>query len=179
MLDVFDIPSPAFNTKTFIGPENLQGPSSWQTWVKPRGCSFIHIFAVGGGGGGGISAIGNLGSTQLAGGGAGGSGGQWNALYLANDLPDILYVAAGGGGLAPSSGGGTPGGDSTVAISPSTTGTLVLALAKAGNGGGFGNLSAGGAGGLGGTAATTNNVALIGQGSKGVMEELQIQHQPL
>lgn len=44
--------------------------TAWQTWVKPRGISFVHFFVLGGGGGGGSGVVGA--ASTAAGGGGGG-----------------------------------------------------------------------------------------------------------
>jgi len=152
VLDVFDIPSPEFNVKTFISAPTATGASSWQTWVKPRGCSFIHIFAVGGGGGGGAAIVGDSYLSTGCGGG-GGSGTQSSLLFLADNLPDMLFIQVGNGGEG-GTGAGVAGGTSVVSIAAITTGNLVLISTSGGSGGGLGSGTTSGLGGNGGATTT-------------------------
>jgi hypothetical protein len=92
MLDLSFIPGQQDNIKIFYASDTV----NWQTWTKPRGCSFVWIMCIGGGAGGG-SGQGTSTTTGTAGSG-GGSGGITRLLYQANYLPDILYVQPGLGG---------------------------------------------------------------------------------
>lgn len=69
--------------------------SSWQTWQKPNGCSFVYMLIIASGGGGGRPTSG---ATTTAGGG-GGSGGHTRVMIPAMFLPETLYVWPGSGGL--------------------------------------------------------------------------------
>lgn len=102
----------------------------WQTWTKPRGVNFVHIFCLGGGGGG------NAGSSGGAGGLGGGGGTASRALFPAWVLPNTLFVQVGAGGS-----GGTPsaaplvGGVSLVTLWPSSVLTPANNILLRANGG--------------------------------------------
>ena len=93
MLDFSHIPSqyPNADIQVFCGYGNNVS-ESLQTWVKPRGKSMCHIFAVGAGGRGGTGVIGA--NSTAAGGGGGGSGGQVTLKMPLHLLPNVLYVCA-------------------------------------------------------------------------------------
>ena len=96
MLDLSHIPNSQQDIKVFYS----NGVSNaWQTWQKPRKCSYVWIMCIGAGAGGagGSSSVG-------AGATGGASGGVSRALYNAQQLPDTLYVQVGVGGA-----GGNPG----------------------------------------------------------------------
>lgn len=147
MLDLFDIP--ATNTTSQI---YYAKGGSWQTWTKPRGCTFIQIFCIGGGGGGGGgSAVTSTGTR--AGGGGGGSAGFCKGLYPAFLLPDTLYVLVGLGGAGGATGAnGTAGTVSFVGLTPGTTPVQAGIIAS-------GNTNGGGQGGLGGVSVSSAGAA--------------------
>lgn len=101
MIDVFNIPSNSNSTQIFYGTvynTNITVTSgvitgSWQTWQKPRGCRFIHIFCLGSGGGAGVGGYTAGGAFGL--GRGGGSGAITKAIFPADVLPDTLYVLPG------------------------------------------------------------------------------------
>lgn len=111
------------------------------TWIKPVGAIYIHGIMYGGGGGGASGHDGLVGtSSGSAGGGSGGAGGRIEFFLPAFDIGETvsLTVGAGGTGGAPKAGGGngnsgTKGGDTTF-------GPFV---ARGGNLGGGGTLTAG------------------------------------
>lgn len=77
MLDVYNLPgSNSGDEQIFIGTVGAGTYLDFHTWQKPRGCSMVHILAVGGGGGGG-------------------GGAQTVALIPAKLLPDTLYMFEG------------------------------------------------------------------------------------
>lgn len=90
MLDLSGIPNSKQDIKIFYA-----AGTTWQTWQKPRKCSYVYIICIGGGGGGSGGATG-VGSTVLQNGG--GSGGVNRALFQSNLLSDTLFVQVGAGG---------------------------------------------------------------------------------
>jgi len=103
MLDLGNFPAStgATDVQRFIGDSATVG-QTWKTWVKPRGKSMVHIFALGQGGGGGSSNVGV--ASTMAGGGGGGSGGQTVLLMPLALLPDTLFISAGRGGAPTATG---------------------------------------------------------------------------
>ena len=95
MLDLSHIPNSQQDIKIFY---TNPGPTIYQTWQKPRKCSFIYIISIdaGGGGGGGVSTILNTAGNVIAFGG--GSGAVTRALINSNLVPDTLYIRVGKGG---------------------------------------------------------------------------------
>lgn len=87
MLDIFNIPSQADNIRIFYAA----GSTAWQTWTKPRNCKFIWMMCIGGAAGGSLGGIANGGS-------GGGSGAITRAIFVANVLPDMLFIQPGPGG---------------------------------------------------------------------------------
>jgi hypothetical protein len=141
MLDLSHIPNSQQDVKIFYA---VSGSNSWQTWQKPRKCSYVWIMCIGGGGGGGGGQV--VGST--VGGSGGGSGGVSRALYNAQQLPDTLYVQVGlggAGGITNSS--GQSGSRSWVSLQP------VLVSQNLVQGSGTNSPAAGGASGTGVSAA--------------------------
>lgn len=98
MLDLSHIPNSQQDIQVFYA---IPGSNAWQTWRKPRKCSFVYIICIGGGGGGAGGAT-TTGGVVAATGGA--SGAVSRALYTAQQLPDSLYIQVGVGGA-----GGGPG----------------------------------------------------------------------
>ena len=146
MLDVFDLPTnQKTNQQIFYANSPIAG-ANWITWVKPRGVNFVQFFMLGGGGGGGGGFSGAVGASF---GGAGGaSSNQYNFLFPASALPDVLYLSVGKGGTigAVASSGGA-GVASYISIYPSTVANLLLGICSGGLGGGPGSASAAGFGG--------------------------------
>lgn len=95
MIDVSHIPDSQQNIKIFYADA---GSTSYQTWQKPRKCSFIYIISIDGGGGGasGNNAVLNVNTTNTCG---GGTGALTRALINSNLIPDTLYIKVGKGGL--------------------------------------------------------------------------------
>lgn len=148
MSDMFDLPSG--NVQRDVFNAMFGSGVFWQPWTKPRGCSFVSIFAMGGGGSGGGGLTGTTGAAR-GGGSGGGSAATMNALFPAAVLPDTLYVMVGLGGAASGNNTiGNAGSGSYVEILPSSgsvpANNLVLA---------FG----GGAGQKGTTTAATAGIA--------------------
>ena len=98
MTETFNLVNQDKNTFVFYYTGN------WVTWEKPKNCKFIYILCIGGGGGGGGGLSGT--NTPRTGGGGGGNSGSANCLFMANTLPDTLYVFVGAGGV-----GGVPNGN--------------------------------------------------------------------
>ena len=71
MLDVFDIPQKYVSDVKIYRPSSSTAGVGQQIWNKPRGCSMVHMFLLGGGGGGGGGEFDSSGS-----GGSGGGGGS-------------------------------------------------------------------------------------------------------
>lgn len=95
MLDLSHIPNSQQDIKIFYAN---QGATAYQTWQKPRKCSFIYIISVdaGGGGSGGTST--SLDTPSISYSLGGGSGAVTRALINSNLVPDTLYVKVGKGG---------------------------------------------------------------------------------
>ena len=129
--------------------------SSWQTWQKPNGCSFVYMLMISPGGGGGRTADG----ATSVGAGGGGGGGQTRLLIPSFFLPETLYVWPGAGGLGATTAGGTggQGQPSVVACEPFTSVSNVAASST------VGSYVLYQVGASGGTASTTQGAgALIG-----------------
>ncbi|MFY7883351.1 MAG: hypothetical protein ACOVOV_00755 [Dolichospermum sp.] len=153
MLDISNIPSQNQQTFTFYATGN------WQTWSKPRNAKFIQIFCLGAGGGGGQNNLSNP-----TGAGGGGSSGIVRGIIPAFLLPDTIYILVGKGGVGSSIvGAGGSGGNSYVAIQPSTSEQTLICKAATGTfSGGGGGTNAPGAAGL------ISNVALSAYGNLGL-----------
>ena len=145
MLDVYNLPSSnSGDEQIFIGTSNTGTYLDFHTWQKPRGCSMVHLLAVGAGGGGGSGTVVSV----------------W---IFSSFLPDTLYIWASQGGkggqLGGSSGsGGLTGGPTIVATDPKLSGGVVInanrIIYASGGNGGSGGVS-NGVGGDGGAAAST------------------------
>lgn len=152
MIDLFNYTDINANHQTFLtnGSSN-----SWQSWLKPKGASYVYITCIGGGGGGGSSP--NV-AGAAGGGGGGGSSAVTKLLVNANMIPDLLYIQVGTGGTGGvNSGASTNGTLSYVSILPNITSTnVIIASGTAEAEGGIaGTGVAAGGGGLGGTAFTS------------------------
>ena len=161
MLDVFNIPNNQDNVSIFYA-----NGSAWQTWRKPRNCSYVWMMCIGGGGGGaGVVYAGNTSGTTITSAGTcgGGAGAVTRALYNASLIPDLVYVQVGLGGA-----GGIPNANTTlvnggsgtrsfISSAPITSVTNVFCCS--------GSVGAGGgqyaAGGAGETVATTGVAGII------------------
>jgi hypothetical protein len=123
MIDYFNLANNDKNFQIFYGI----GSGVWQTWQKPRGCTMIQIFTIGGGAGGSSGQTASTG-TRLGGGGGGGSA-IVSGSFLANLLPDTLFILVGMGGLGQTiSSNGTSGQLSYVSSQPTTASTANLVL---------------------------------------------------
>lgn len=129
--------------------------STWQTFTKPAGISFVNILAIGGGAGG---SQGTNTAAPTSGGGGGGSGAIMSVTYAASYLPDCVFIQVGNGGAGSTSHGtvGSAGGTTYVSIQPLTTASYLLALANPGNPGA--NFSAAGIAGVVTTTITCPNI---------------------
>jgi hypothetical protein len=163
MIDIFEYTDIASNNQTFF----TNGSTGWQTWLKPKGASFVYITCIGGGGGGGGSS--NVAGSNGGGGGGGGSSSITKLLIGADLIPDLLYINVGVGGAGGTlSGNGSAGTLSYVSIAPTTvtiSNILISSGAAAAGGGNGGTSSVGGTGGSAGTVFTSAN---------GVLSELGI-----
>ena len=121
MLDLSFIPGQQDNVKIFYASDAV----NWQTWTKPRGCSFVWIMCIGGGAGG--ASGGGTSTTTGAAGSGGGSGGIVRALYQATFLPDILFVQPGLGSAGAVGTTSAVSGFSTTANKSFVSHTLTLA----------------------------------------------------
>ena len=161
MLDILHLPnSSRANQQIFYAATPTAG-TNWQTWLKPRGVSFVQFFVLGGGGGGGAGAVPASGS---AGGGGGGSSAQCTLLFPAWALPDVLYISVGSGGAGGNASAGAAGIASYVTIYPATTVNYVLCQANGGGGGGAGNTTTAGSLGAAGTVTPIASGPLAGLG---------------
>lgn len=130
------------------------GQRGWQSWMKPPGCNWVYIFAIGSGGGGGRASGGAV--SYAAGGG--GSGVITRALYPAQIFPDIIYVIAGAGGLGSTTDltFGAAGETSFIGLAPNSSPQNLILRILGGDGGD--SITTGGAG---GSATASSNGALI------------------
>jgi len=105
MLDLSHIPNSQQDIQIFYAN---QGNIGYQTWKKPKKCSFVYIVSIdaGGGGSSGWSATLDSATATTCG---GGSGGVTRALINSSFVPEVLYVKVGKGGTG---GPGTFGGSS-------------------------------------------------------------------
>ena len=167
MIDYNNLPNIDNNISIFYAI----GSATWQTWVKPKGCKFVYVFVIGGGGGGGGGQSGT--GVGRTGGGGGGSSGMNKGMFMANTIPDILYinVGYGGAGGVPNS-NGSSGSFSYVSVLPNTTAINVLLVSNSTTVPGAGN--ANGVGGSTGVAVVNTNqilsytsVNLFGTGMNG------------
>jgi hypothetical protein len=123
MIDYFNFTNNDKNFQIFYGV----GSGVWQTWQKPRGCTFVEIFTIGGGAGGSSGQTASTG-TRLGGGGGGGSA-ICSGVFFANFLSDTLYILVGMGGLGQTQSlNGTSGELSYISTQPSTASTANLLL---------------------------------------------------
>jgi hypothetical protein len=132
--------------------------SGFKAWMKPPGCKWIYILAVGAGGGGGRTSSAQ---TTTVGGGGGGSGSITRALFPAQMFPDIIYVRPGTGGVgatAQNTAGGT-GFNSYISIAPDITAQNVIFIFSPGGGG-----SASTTGGTGGAITVASSGIWINAG---------------
>lgn len=124
-MDIFNLPNNTIYNQVFYTTTTTDG---WSVWNKPRNCKYIYIYLLGGGGGGG-RGVGGLSNANRSGGGGGGSSAFSTGLYLANQIPDTLYIRVGtggfGGGLA-RAGGTVDGSLSYVSVAPNTTSINIL-----------------------------------------------------
>lgn len=120
------------NWSVFTGEKGAL-TSGFKSWMKPPGCKWVFILAVGAGGGGGRPANGNI---TVAGGG-GGSGSITRALFPAQMFPDIIFVRPGTGGLGATSasGAGGTGFNSYISIAPNITAQNAIFIFSPGAGG--------------------------------------------
>jgi hypothetical protein len=135
--------------------------SDWQPYELPRGCSQVFIFAFGGGGGGGGGLSGAAGTAGRGGGSGGGSGALTRSLFPRFALSDLIYIQPGssvGTGAAIGS-AGSNGGNTYVALVPSTTALYLYLLANGGGAGQAGTATTNSAG-AGGAITTSANCAL-------------------
>jgi hypothetical protein len=126
MLDTSHLPPSSFSKTDifYCVAQSTVTTNSWQTWSKPRGCSWVYILGIGGGGGGGSP---NTGSVQ--GGGAGAASCCGRALIPAPLLPDTLYIRVGFGGLGATTANttATAGQNTNIAVYPSASpGCLIM-----------------------------------------------------
>ena len=141
------------NLQIFNAVQNTTTTTSWQTWQKPKGCSWVYTLLIAAGGGGGRGA-GNAATVASGGGGSGGTSRLWLPSFL---IPDTLYIRVGSGGLgATTSANGTAGTQTYISIQANTTAEN-LVMTQAGGAGGTG------AGGAGGGAAGAIGTATGGQ----------------
>jgi hypothetical protein len=94
MLDLSHIPNSQQDIQIFNA---IEGTRSYQTWRKPKKCSFVYVLSIDGGAGGcsGISIT--TGSSFVTSCG-GGSGGVTRALINSSFVPDVLFIKVGKGG---------------------------------------------------------------------------------
>jgi hypothetical protein len=166
MLDLSHIPNSQQDIKIFYAN---QGDRAYQTWQKPRKCSFIYIISIdaGGGGASGLPSITTTYSTVNIWGGA--SGGVTRALINSNLVPDTLYIKVGKGGIGgasttigPNYNGGTSGESSGVFISSQLSSQGTLSQSVSFVGGATSNNGSNGTFAAGTPASSLGNNYLIG-----------------
>ena len=147
-MEPFGLPTSPHVEKIEFTGNTLVAGSSWQTWTKPAGKSYLTMVLFGGGGGGGAGAIGN--PAAASGGGGGGSGGLTIVEVPLALLPNRLYVSV--GGAKTGAGIGT-----YVSTQPNLTSNHVFACVYGGlAGGNASGATAGTAGSPAGPVAATN-----------------------
>lgn len=130
MLDFNDIVTNVKADRQVFEPSGV----NWQTWVKPRGVNFVHIFCIGGGGGGRAGEVSGSGEAGIGGGGAATS----TALFPAWALPNTLAIRVGAGGAGGTRGvNPTGGGASIIALWPSETTPTTNSILLRASGGNF------------------------------------------
>jgi hypothetical protein len=150
MIDYQAIIGSTSNVSVFYGI----GTNVWQTWTKPRNCTFLQFLVIGGGGGGGAAGSGAA-ITSRSGGGGGGSSAISRVFVPASYIPDTLYILVGMGGVGGlpqvNSAGisGSSGQLSYVSIQPNISSSNVLVAS--------GNVAANGGG--GGAVGSSNAIA--------------------
>ncbi len=166
MIDYNNLP----NTDNSVAIFYAAGSTTWQTWQKPKGCKFVYILVIGGGAGGGGGQSGS--AVARTGGGGGGASGMNKGMFMANTIPDILYINVGSGGVggAPNT-NGSAGSISYVSVLPSTTAINLLLVSNSSNP--SAGAAAGTIGSTGGAVGTANNILcnsgvfLFGAGQNG------------
>ena len=123
MLDLSHIPNSQQDIQIFYA-----NGSAWQTWRKPKKCSYVYIMCIGGAGGG---AGGFVNSVYSPG---GASAGISRALYNTQQIPDILYIQVGLGGQGGVSvNPGSAGTRSWVSLQPSSAVAQILIQGSGGS----------------------------------------------
>jgi hypothetical protein len=151
MLDLSHIPNSQQDVKIFYA---VSGSNSWQTWQKPRKCTYVWIMCIGGAGGGGAGGDTN---AQYATGG--GSGGVSRTLFNASHLPDTLYVQVGLGGAGGVGVNGSPGTRSWVSLQQATTIVAQNIVQGSGAAAAAGGIAAGLGGNVAGETVVTTTTA--------------------
>jgi hypothetical protein len=95
MLDLSHIPNSQQDVQIFNAN---RGNFGYQTWRKPRKCSFVYILSIDGGSGGNFGELAGVGGSA-SGGFGGGGGSVTRALINSGFVPDILYIKVGKGGI--------------------------------------------------------------------------------
>ncbi len=152
-------------TQTFIGGSTLGAALGGRhMWYKPVGCRMIGILLIGAGGGGGAGFAGIAGSAR-GGGGGGANGALTRGLWLADMLPDVLFITVADGGAGGTTGNGIAGRQAFVSID-GTVNASSQVLASGGTDANGGNAGTGAAAGTGGTASgiatITNAIWAVG-----------------
>jgi hypothetical protein len=157
MLDFNNIVTNVKSDQQVFNPSGV----NWQTWKKPRGINFVHVFCIGGGGGGRAGEAADPPHGGIGGGGAATS----TALFPAWALPDTLFIQVGAGGAGGTRGvNPTGGGASIIALWPSETTPTTNNLLLRASGGSFSPS------GLAAPSASANTVAASNLASIGVVK---------
>lgn len=153
MLDLSHIPNSRQDIQIFYA-----NGSAWQTWQKPRKCSYVWIMCIGGAGGG-AGGTSTTNSQQHTG---GASSAVSRALYNAQQLPDRLHIQVGLGGAGGTPNiNGSPGTRSWVAIQPAATIIAQNNIMGSGAAAAVGGFVGAAANSAGETAVTTTQSAFI------------------
>jgi hypothetical protein len=158
MLDLNNLPTNQKVDRQIFYANSPSFGANYTEWNKPRGATFVHIFAIAAGGGGGGGRTGTAGNA--AGGGGGGSGAQASMFFLADDVPDVLYICVPFGGVGGAvNTAGSAGSTIFVMLYPDAPlGTSQHAFLRL-NGGGAGGAGTTTSGGAAGNAGATIQVS--------------------
>ncbi len=121
MLDMFGMPGKGLDRRIFTGatsPGVNAATNFWHTWRKPKNARFVAMLIIGAGAGGGKGLTGSAGTARGGGGGAG-SAGTVRALFIADMLPDILYIQTPIGGKGEDGTAAVVGGRAWVSVAQS------------------------------------------------------------
>ncbi len=157
---MFNLGNNSLNRQEFKGGTQAganNAANRWETWQKPKNARFVFMYLLGAGAGGG-KGLSNSSGTSRGGGGGGGAGAQVRAFFLAEHLPDILYVQTPLGGKGQDGTAAEVGGRVWISVRHSlSVFDTVMRSGDADASVGAVGTTAGGAGGGGGSILTNSN----------------------